>query len=233
MITAQLATIPGREESVIKTINSLLPQVDAVVVMCNSPDMITSLRHCDRISNTVRNGKLTTLPRLNQKGDAEKFYGVEDLEGYVLTCDDDLIYPTDYATSMVEAINKFKNEVIISHHGRTFKPGKIGSYYSSFYRAEAFRCLGEVCGFHKVDSGGTGVMGWNADIVKITYDWFKSPNMADVWVAVNARKKGIQIYVAPHPEGWILQGFDGRGIWDDWSDGLKSDAMQTYLWNEF
>jgi hypothetical protein len=229
MITAQIATIPDRMETLPKVIGSLLPQVDLLNVMLNS---YSDSQAAVLFNRYFYDDRINFFRRNNEKGDAEKFYGCDNITGYVLTCDDDLIYPDDYVANMIFDINHYNSNAIISYHGRKFKPGIIDSYYSGRNREAAYRCLDTVTGYHQVDSGGTGVMGWDADKVRISYDWFKEPNMADVWVAVNAKKNNIPIYVAPHPEGWFGIAYEGKGIWDDWNEGRKNDQIQTKAWND-
>jgi hypothetical protein len=202
MITAQLATIPGREESVKLTKQSLIKQVDNLYIRYNSPT------------------------------DAMKFYSVETLSGYVLTCDDDLIYPPDYVQKMIEAVDRYNGEAIVSLHGRELRPGKISSYYSPSNRIQAFHCLKELTEDHVIQNGaiGTGVMAWNADKIKIHYDWFKSPNMADIWLSVNARRLGIPLVVVKHPAEWLKVGYDGEET--IWHKHFNKDQKQTEVWNE-
>lgn len=205
MITAQLATIPGREESVKKTIDSLEKQVDIM---------------------SVRNGDL----RLSQYGDAEKFNGLDRFRGYLFTCDDDLLYPPDYCQTLIKKIEQYGRKALITCHGRTFPKREIKSYYRD--KLEGFRCLGTVERDVQVDSGGTGVMAWHSDLWRPSMDWFKEPNMADVFIAVEAMKRNIPIICIEHQEGWIdgtPEGWTYTGIWDV---AHNDDGLQTYYFNE-
>ena len=237
MITAQLATIPSRSESVRKTIESLLPQVDELHITINDVDAVALEMWVDEIrlkENDWSKIKVRALRHLSNKGDAEKLFGADTLSGYVLTCDDDLIYPPDYAAKMIEVVDRYNGRAIISLHGRELKPGKIASYYAPSSRLEAFRCLGDVPQDHLIQHGtvGTGVMAWNADKVKIEYDWFQSPNMADVWLAVNAKRLGIPMVIAAHREGWLtyIDQPEGSTIWEQ---HFGNDQKQTEIWNRY
>lgn len=201
MITAQLATIPGREQSLGLTINSLAPQVDRLIINYRSDS------------------------------DANKFRAVEQMTGYVLTCDDDLIYPPDYVEKMIKAVDRYNGEAIVSLHGRELKPGKISSYYAPSNRLQAFHCLHEVAADHRIINGaiGTGVMCWNADKVKIYRDWFQVANMADIWLSLFARKNNIPMIVATHPANWLNVGYDGEDT--IWHKHFNNDKVQTDIWN--
>lgn len=229
MITAQLATIPGREQSARRTIASLINQVDSLTVTYNHPD----LEITDAFADAVREfnqEKLRIRLADNSLGDAEKFVDVEKLTGYVLTCDDDLIYPVNYVQEMIRHVDTFNGIAIITLHGRNLLPGKISSYYAPSNRIEAFHCLKDVEGYHLVQSGGTGVMAWNADKVRIENGWFMEPNMADVWVAVNARRIEVPIFVAPHRWDWLQyqEQPEGSTIWEQ---HFENDKIQTAVWN--
>lgn len=199
MITAQLATIPGREESVRQTIESLINQVDELIIYDNS------------------------------KSDANKFNGVDKFEGYIFTCDDDLIYPPDYVKTLIDKIEKYNRKAVITCHGRTFPKRKINSYYRD--KLEGFRCLGNVAEDVQVDSGGTGVMAWHSDLWRPEMSWFLSANMADVFIAVEARKRNIPIICIKHNEGWIkyIDQEPGSTIWEQ---HINDDSLQTKYFNK-
>lgn len=235
MITAQLATIPGRVYSVLKTVKSLNDQVDFLNVMCNNyseheADVIeASVSDWQYYHNFKPNG-LVFRKRYNEYGDAEKFYNLDNLDGYIFTCDDDLLYPNDYIKTLIDKIEQYGRKALITCHGRTFPKRMIRSYYRD--KLEGYRCLGTVEKDVQVDSGGTGVMAWHSDLWKVEMDWFKKPNMADVFIAVEAIKRNIQIICIEHKEGWIQgtpEGYTYRGIWDD---AVNNDEFQTYYFNQ-
>lgn len=200
MIVAQLATIPGREGSVKQTIESLEMQVDLLHVRYKSPS------------------------------DAEKFRDLDKYDGYIFTCDDDLIYPPNYVRTMIAAIERNNRKAVITCHGRTFPPRKIRSYYRD--KTEGYRCLGTVDKDYYVHSGGTGVMAWHSDLWRPQMDWFKAPNMADVFIGREAHVRGIPIVCIAHKEGWIryIDQPEGTTIWEQ---HVNDDTEQTRYWNEY
>ena len=90
----------------------------------------------------------------NIKGDAGKIYGLMDYDGYVLLCDDDLIYPPDYADVMIGRLKSEEDKVIISCHGRIMRPKPVKNSYTD--RLAAFHCLQDAIYDGKIDIGGTG-----------------------------------------------------------------------------
>jgi hypothetical protein len=205
MITASLATIPGR--SVQKTIDSLKKQVDQLFVCYNQTD----------VSNV-------------NFGDAAKFIPLQGLNGYLFTCDDDLIYPPDYIERMIEGIEKYDRKKIVTMHGRILPRRELKSYYKE--RLEGFRCLGLVENDVIVDSGGTGVMGWHSSLLTFDIKEFKAANMADIWVAKIAKEKGIKIVCLKHSDGWIryVPPPDGTTIWEK---KYNNDENETEIFNTF
>ena len=219
MITIQIASIPTRKHLLKETIKSLKDQCDILNVFLNSYKEIPE--YFKDYSNIT--GKLLD----NSTGDAAKFYGVENLKGYILTCDDDLIYPKDYVKIMISQIDKYK--CIISNHGRILFPRPIGSYYR--HKVVNYHCILYVEKDHKVEVGGTGVMGFHSDHFKIKYSDFKLPNMADVFVAIKAWRK-VDIIVNAHCDSWIkTQKVIEPQIWDlhVWNDFDQTDLINKHL----
>lgn len=196
MITAQLASIPSREKSLKLTVESLRSQVDNLLVTLNG---------YDHVPEFLYNGEWVMSD--NSRGDAGKFRDVEFLKGYIFTCDDDIIYPRDYCLYMISKIKEYRS--IITLHGRRYpRP------YVHFTHGEAFHCLREVERDEMVDIGGTGVMAWHSDLIRVRYSDFKEPNMADVYMSKLAYEQGVSIICAKHPAGYINFVEYENTIWD-------------------
>lgn len=103
-IWAGMATITGREETRAMAINSILSQVDRLV---------------------VANG--------DDRGDQAKFLGCEDAPEDIiwLGVDDDLIYPPDYVETIVAGLDRYPGS-IVSFHG--WKLDEDGECYVENYR---------------------------------------------------------------------------------------------------
>lgn len=193
-----LTTIPDRTLSLEQTVNSLLPQVDKIFIFLHgyTPVNLPSfLEGNDKI-------ELAYDIEWGDKGDIDKFHFVNDLKGYVLICDDDLIYPEDYAERMIKAIERHNRKALITAHGTIVFPLPIVNYYMDRY---CYPCLTDVLEEAEVQIGGTGVMAFHTDIKFDPILTDKTPNMADIWVAIWARERNIPIYVEPHTGGWIKE----------------------------
>jgi hypothetical protein len=189
MVTVQIASIPDREESLKRTIESICNQADFIQVALNGYKSIPLW-----LNNEP---KILTVMMDNVRGDANKFYNIEDRSGYLFTADDDIEYPLNYCADMIDAIDRYK--CIVTLHGRNY-PRPFENYYKM---KDVYRCLGNVPKGGRVDVGGTGVMAWHSDRLKVKYSDFKSANMADIWMAKIASEQGVPIMVVPHTELYL------------------------------
>lgn len=223
MITAQIASIPEREDMLRNTVASLIPQVDKVNVMLNGYDSVPYF---------CKDAKITTYEMDNSTGDAAKFLEVYD-DGYVLTCDDDIIYPPDWVGIMTGYTEQY--ESIVTIIGKIFKPKPINTFYGTQDRLLAYHWNKPNEGFYTVQVGGTGVMCFHTDDFRPKYEDFTEPNMADVWIAKFAYEQGVNIMVVPHNGHWItyqeppLQ----QTIWGQCYFGFADDTKQTEIFNSF
>ena len=175
MIIATLATIPEREEAVARAVDSLLHQVDDVLVWEN---------------------------RWEDLGDAGKFAFSHEIDGYHLVCDDDLEYADGYAAFMVEAVERYDGAVV-SLHGRSFSSFPIESYYRT--PSARVRCLGAQDKDVPVQFPGSGVMCYHTDAITFSLDNFPQShrNMADIHVGVKCLREGVEVIALAHPEGMV------------------------------
>lgn len=219
MIIAQLATIQGRQESVKETIKSLLPQVDALFV---------GLNNYSEIPNFCKHPKIESRLFDNSTGDAVKFFDVENREGYFFTCDDDLVYPEGYVRYLINRIEMYDRQAIVTLHGRSFYNTPIANYYSS--ATVKLRCLGDVERDQQVNVGGTGVMAFHTSTVKVKYSDFQAPNMADVWMAKLAHEQGVPIMVIEHKHDYLRYIHPVDNIYDKYKSNC---TLQTKIINSF
>jgi hypothetical protein len=233
LITAQLATIPGRESILKDTVTSLYDQVDQLTVVFNGHNAVPNWW-----ANFPR---AVAILKDKNMGDAEKFFNVEHRRGYIFTADDDIIYPPDYISKMIEAIEYFDRECIITNHGRSLMPRPIQSYYSTKYRIKRAHCEERVDEDIEVEFPGTGVCGWHhSTIPDLSYSDFREPNMGDIWLAIacrwlpgleKRRPKDIPIIVNRHEAGWIeAQMTPDETIWEQ---HYGNDKLQTEIVNKW
>lgn len=224
MITAQMATIPERENLLEQVVASLIPQVDSLQIALNDYKEIPTWLYDTYEYNT----KVIPILTPNDMTDANKFLYVENKDGYIFTCDDDLIYPPDYVEKMVGKLVEFDNKVVLTCHGRVFPKGPHETYYKG--RILSFHCLRYVPCDCLVHVGGTGVMAWHSSLLDVKYSDFREPDMADIWMARLCYEQYTPIICMAHGYGWIKHLNPGPTIWDKYQ---MDDTLQTEIINEF
>ena len=219
-VIVQIASIPDRILLLKNTVESLIPQADEINVKLNgyafTPNFLKD------------NDKITYQHFDNSRGDAVKFHGLEDKEGFIFTCDDDLIYPTDYVFTMIMKLLDYKNQVIVTNHGRIMNEKPVRSSFSD--RVAAFHCCYEVLQDSFVDIGGTGVMAFFSKSFQPDFNKMIYPNMADIWIAKFAKEQNVKILVNAHEEGWITY---QNPPWTIWDKEYPNPELQTQLYNSF
>ena len=217
-IIVGIATMASRIHSLEDTINSLLPQVDKIIVVQDS--FKKELEYLDNDKIEV----ISTLDTNENKADGNKFYKVSEYDNvYYLTADDDLIYPPDYVKSIVDGIDKYDKKCIVSHHGRILKPN-TNTYY--FGASEKFMCLGDITVEKEIEFGGTGVMGFHTSEIKFNFNDIKFSRMADIEVGIWAKQNNTPIIVLKHNKNWLLHNstkYDERV-----SIGMQDHPTETY-----
>ena len=196
MISICIASLPERLSMLESTIESLRVQCDKFYVALNNYQSIPDFLKDDDV-----------VIRDNKMGDAERYYCIDKIEGYIFTCDDDLIYPKNYVEYMIDGIKKYNSAVTL--HGKTYdKPvfdEPLGIY----------RCLDDVDSDGRVNVGGTGVMAWHSDLLKVKYSDFKIRNMADLWFSKLCKEQGVRIMCLAHTKDNLIYQFPEHTIWHE------------------
>jgi FkbM family methyltransferase len=204
MIRAALASIPSRRELLRHAVASLLPQVGRLGVYLNGYTVVPDFLEHDRIDvvHSQDNGDL---------GDAGKMFWTDAGDfGHYRACDDDLVYPPDYAQRMVAAVEHYRRRALVSCHGVMMRE-KPSDYYRS--RARVYRATGSVAAACSVHIIGTGAACWHRSL-GVGPQVFEHPNMADMWLSAWANERRIPRIVIPHGQDWLrLAGKPSGTIW--------------------
>ena len=194
-IICGMATVKGREEAFKDAVLSIIDQVDKLIIYQNG---------YKEIFDFLNNPKIEVYSSLEtgiDMGDAGKYYKLSEYNNhYYFSIDDDLIYPANYVSNMLDNLKKYNDEIIVTHHGRVLR-NDAKSYYKD--AKIKYKCLDVVTNDDFVQFGGTGVMAFHTKLVKINFEYFRAPNMADIWVGLYARENNIPILVLSHSAGWI------------------------------
>ena len=220
-IIAGMATIPGREKACKEAVESLEQQVSQIFVYMNNGA---------RPGGGVFMNPGVYYRQNEDMGDFGKFDGFLGQSKFgekfiYLSVDDDLIYPPNYVSTIVNWLYRYPQS-IVSFHGRKI-PGKIKSYYRD--PMEKFACLGGVNKVQNVNCIGTGCAAFFIDTVNITQKDFplSHMNMADIHLAIYAQKNQIPMKVLPHPGGWIKHSPHVKAENTIWGKHKNDDSLQT------
>jgi len=129
--------------------------------------------------------------------DLGKFYFLQpEADEYYFTLDDDLIYPPNYAHTMVEACNKYN--CVVTHHGR-----KLIGLLPTYYKGHAgVHCLQYNSADVELDVAGTGVMCFNTKMFNPYWLRYSTERlMSDLTFAHEAAKHNIKIMGLAHAGG--------------------------------
>jgi hypothetical protein len=218
-INIGIASIVGREESLRKVLESLIPQADMIYVVLNGYKEIPQyIWDYDNVVAAIGD---------NAFGANAKFTMAEHVKGYFFTCDDDLVYPAHYIQHTKEMIDKYR--CIVTYHGKRYDGEKpIPSYRRSF--TTNIRCLGSLAKDTEVHVGGSGCMGFHTDDYVPFYNVVAHKNMADVFLAQDTFIKGVKIIALAHGKDFFKYlPPKGQTIWRSSND----DTVQTQILNSF
>lgn len=194
-----MATMPSRLPYIKKTLKSLYPQVDEIRIACNSFSSWQQRRMKWKIRGME--DKVKVFFDYPDYKCASKFKVIEGLKGFMLTVDDDIIYPSDYVKVMMDSVKKYDKKVIIGVHGRIL-PDVVTDYYKD--RTELFHFQYELKRDRLAHTIGTGVMAWHTDTIEFTLADFPKYNSEDIYVAIKAQSLGVPLIVISHKADWLI-----------------------------
>lgn len=219
-IVASLATMPGREESLQKAVASLWPQVDHLVVHLNGFEAEAVQRIACLWQDSV-----AFLIWPENFGDQEKFdFGghelwTEDGPCWRLICDDDIIYPPDYAATMVKHAHDMATPVCV--HGSV-----LTRPFKSFYESRrSYHFVRPLAKYEPVDVPGTGTLCYRSNWIRFRKSYFPEKNMADVQAAVALRENGLHPWAVPREANW-LQSADPKNEQTIWHASQREDGSE-------
>jgi len=196
-IVCGVASMYSRKEGLKETVHSIINQVDKLIVYQNG---------YKEMFDFLKNDKIEVYSSIDTNidmGDAGKFFKVSEYKDcYYFSIDDDLIYPPNYVLNTIKNLNLWGDKVIVTYHGRILSHN-AKSYYRD--KIKVNHCLHEQVKDEFIQFGGTGVMAFCTDMVKIPFEYFKKPNMADVWVGKYAQDNRIPILSLKHNKLWIKE----------------------------
>jgi hypothetical protein len=174
-IIVGMATTNQRARFAETAVESLVHQADEIIVYNNS----------NEVHDYTDNAKFHALTLFNEPV-------------YYFSCDDDILYPSDYVSTMIEAIER--TGTIVTHHGRELL-GLDRNYYRGH---KGFRCLDENNTEQIIDVAGTGVTAFRTDYFNPT-EIYKATDkrMSDLVFSLAAAQQGKEITILKHTKNWL------------------------------
>jgi hypothetical protein len=204
-VWACLAAVPGRREILGQVVASLLPQVDRLGVYLNGWPDVPACLNDPRIV-------VARSQDHGDRGDAGKMFWTDEAPGYYLSCDDDLLYPADYARRLVAAIKARSNRAVAGVHGAIL-PSGAEHYHRDRTVLHYREALDVDTAVHVL---GTGTAGWHAPSFRVRPSDFEAPNMADLWLAALGQRERRPFVCLARPAGWLQDLTDGaRSIYQE------------------
>ena len=196
-VCAAIASYPPRQDLLRDAINSLIDQVDHLFIYLNNyehpPEFILDLR-------TKYNNLHYIVDTNSSHRAAAKFYWLQLHECYWLICDDDIIYPKDYAKIMMQHLNHYKNKSIVGVHAAIFTKG----CHQWVNRQQLnFECSNREN--QRVHMLGTGTMALHSNILD-KHTWkgmLEYPIENDEILAVKCNNYGIHQYAVKRNALWL------------------------------
>lgn len=193
-----IASIPQRVNCLEQTVKSLIEQVDGLGVFLDKYDSVPEfLKGNEKITYKMSSDFSREI------GDAGKFYWVDHFDGYYFTCDDDLIYPQDFVERITKKIQFYDYPVVVGWHGSLVLEPFINYYDKNSRRVFSFGAPRPYD--TPVHILGTGCMGFHTRHIRVSFEDFKSPNMADIYFAVLGQEQKVPFIVIEHQRGEIYE----------------------------
>jgi len=196
-VVARMATHDKRTGGAEQAIKSLMQssEIDSIHLFVNSGNVDES--HFDSRVKVVRN--------IPDRKTAWKHDGYTTWKNSILlTCDDDLVYPADYAKRMCETLKKYEYEAAICVHGSYFTRPLEGYHRSRYIIGFSTGVARDVI----VNVGGTGTMAFppNDHIHGggIPDEWDENWYCDDLVCASRAKATETPIVRLATPKGWIV-----------------------------
>lgn len=190
---AGVATMANRGALFEQAFTSIADQMDTIDVYINGHAEVPSLL------KALPNVRVFLSDEHDDIGDAGKFYTLGDYnEGFFFSFDDDILYPPDYSSRLIEAVERYGCPSGV--HGSLLRRDIQGYYdprarYVLHFRNRLDRDT-------PVDVLGTGTLCFDIGRTPLSCT-FAYRNMADLWVARAFAERDVPLVCVSRPDGWL------------------------------
>jgi len=160
--------------------------------------------------------------------DRGKFFWTGQFEGFHCTVDDDLIYPPDYVSTLLSALELHDRQAIIGVHGRVYA-NPVGDFDTYRHTSRAVVFHKPLSGEIQVNAVGTGTACYHTDYLTINPTEMTHDMMADIYVGAAAQKQDIPAIIIPRTSNWIVNNPDSAVNERIWNHTVEDMAFQNRL----
>lgn len=192
-VVCGLASIPSRTLELANVVESILPQVDQLIVYLNGFGDVPAFLRQPRI----------TVFRSEDYGDYRdnsKYFGLRcfDEDVYFFSVDDDINYPPDYVSTLIRGVERYGKAAVVGVHGAIYGFG------SRLFLDRAVLHFGDMLGFDMpVSALGTGTCAFHTSALRPESLDFEQVGMADLVIARIASERHVPEIALARSAGWM------------------------------
>lgn len=218
-LVGRMATFPARAEFLPKAIESLQGQLDHLVVVLNE----YTRKGAKRLP-TYRNVSYEIPP--SDTKDTGKFLGERREDEYVFLADDDLLYPPDYAASLIRAYESLPTErAVVGLHGVIYSDLFDGAARSRFVAKFDKPLAGRLL----VNQLGTGCAMTRGDLLP-SFDFMAtSQRFVDIRFARYCHEQRIAMVCLPRDGDWVKDLEAGDSIFETYTRSNQENQLEEIL----
>ena len=199
-ITASLATIAKRVVPLEEMYLSIIDQVDVFQIYLNGflDNQVPYFLKADDKVKIYR----SQAESFGDRGDAGKFFNVQNNKGWHFVCDDDIHYPKDYVQTMIAKSEEYNRKYIVGCHGGDFSKYPVSDSYKDRKNTSHYKKTA-VAKDYLVNYLATNSICFHDDTISVNESDFPKPNMADIWLGLVAQQKQVGMLSIQKNSGWI------------------------------
>lgn len=197
-----ICSIPQRQNALLSTLSSLMHQVDRVYLYLDKyeqpPPYLDSMRRVTVLRSQDHpglrdNGKFLMYNEVLAEQKGAPFYW--------FTCDDDIVYPSDYVHTLLNWLGQYEQQAVVGLHGvvvdeapkRYFRHRYVYHYENTAMRHPRL-----------VNNLGTGTVAFHSSVFGSIdpYAWPQG-GMVDIFFSVLCARQGVPMVCLPRHAGWL------------------------------
>jgi hypothetical protein len=213
-----IATMPSRLETFRAVVANIRGQVNHLFVYLDGFDEVPAfLRGLGGVS-------IYRAENVGNMHASSRFLCVRELTSptVVAIVDDDIAYPADYVERLTGALHRFGGNALVGVHGRVFRPPHR-SYVRDGFAVNFKDPLPRHRNVHEVGVGTCAFLSNRLPVDPRNWDRY---NMNDIYLAIEAQKRGLPRIVIARPAGWMRSLSQGQAD-SLWSRTKKDDSEHS------